>query len=563
MDERQKYTAFSIPRRETLPAKETLPHVQADAANALPLTGEAFAEIEYEFSLGNAAAGEKERRSFTLVPASQLIGKRTTEPIRQKFYDMRALASGNPFAKNDSQLFYSQARFMEDFTDDYDGNALFSMYYPYYQHMGYEQLRTYFTWRTKTRRGEISPTSLSYVFLYIYKLLSGVGVESPADGLDKLLAIWNSFSGREPALDKYLPRWLGDYHIYYDLPHSLEDFIEEHSLKGYYPELFLSGAGAKNSLTLWNGISGYDVTKSRFYKDGNEALLNDCFYTVLCNIQQLCAKQNSRFEDLLICHVSKGATWRPFEGALFYHWLKQSDRQVEIPGGGVFYCKNNRWTADIAIHFSGRRELVGYLIKKTEACLRQAVKYRYSIKAERNMLPNEVRRKLKEADIPFMALKKVIEKAVADFYSGLKPVIKVEVNHVNLARIRDEALGTQIKLIVTEDEAAVIPAEVPAERGSLPPLEQVSAPASHALDSWASLKEALSGVEQEALLIALGGGTDIKAFADENGVMLEVLADGINEKAMDRIGDNILELDDGMVVYDEYMGKIKGMVEWE
>jgi len=347
------------------------------------------------------------------------------------------------------------------------------------------------------------------------------------------------------------------------LPHSLEDFIEKHDLKGYYPERFLSGADAENSLMLWNGISGYDVTKSKFYHDGNEALLNDCFYAVLCTIQQLCAKQNSRLEDLLIYRVRKGAIWRPFEGALFYLWLKQPDRQVEIPGGEVFYCKNNRWTADITIHFSGRRELVGYLIKKTEACLRQAVQYKYSIKAERNMLPNAVRHKLKEADIPFATLKRAIEKAVADFHSGLKPVIKVEVNHVNLARIRDEALGTQNKLIVPEEEAAAIPAEVPDECGAPPPPEQVSAPASHALDGWASLNEALCGAEREALLIALGGGMDIKAFADKSGVMLEVLADSINEKAMDHIGDTILELDGGMVLYDDYRDKVAEMVEWE
>lgn len=42
---------------------------------------------------------------------------------------------------------------MEDFEDDYDGDAPFSMYYPCYQMMGYEQLRTYFSWRSKVRKG--------------------------------------------------------------------------------------------------------------------------------------------------------------------------------------------------------------------------------------------------------------------------------------------------------------------------------------------------------------------------------------------------------------------------
>jgi hypothetical protein len=40
--------------------------------------------------------------------------------------------------------------------------------------------------------------------------------------------------------------------------------------------------------------------------------------------------------------------------------------------------------------------------------------------------------------------------------------------------------------------------------------------------------------------------------------MLEVLMDGINEKAMDIIGDNIL---DDLEIYEDYKDQVKGMVE--
>ena len=52
----------------------------------------------------------------------------------------------------------------------------------------------------------------------------------------------------------------------------------------------------------------------------------------------------------------------------------------------------------------------------------------------------------------------------------------------------------------------------------------------------------------------------MKRFADEHGIMLEVLADSINEKAFDHIGDSILELDDSMIIYDEYLENVKAMV---
>ena len=54
--------------------------------------------------------------------------------------------------------------------------------------------------------------------------------------------------------------------------------------------------------------------------------------------------------------------------------------------------------------------------------------------------------------------------------------------------------------------------------------------------------------------MVLHGEMELKKFADECGVMLEVLADGINEKAMDIVGDNILS--DDFEIYDDYAGSL-------
>ena len=75
---------------------------------------------------------------------------------------------------------------------------------------------------------------------------------------------------------------------------------------------------------------------------------------------------------------------------------------------------------------------------------------------------------------------------------------------------------------------------------------------------WAVFMEALNATEREALSLILQGGADIKAFADKNGLMLEVLADGINEKAADIIGDSILETGEGITIYEEYRSRVRG-----
>jgi len=532
-----------------------------------------FAEIEIgkqgdgssAFPLLNPDAQESRGTVPLLFPIPSVkaepIKPRIIDPIREKFYEMRKLASARPFARSDSELFYRQARFMEDFTDNYEGNAAFNMYFPYYQNMGYEYLRTYFTWRTKVRSGKIEQTSLSYIFLYIYEILSGIGTENPEDGLSKLLQIWNTFLKEHPPIEKYLSKWFKDYFVFYELPDSFSNFIDKHQLQKYYSLTLLFDENVENKLELWNSISGYDVTNSKFYREGNEQLISDCFIKVLDTIQEFCIQRKTRFEDLLVYSVSRRSPWQPFKQALFQSKVRQNDREIKLSEFERYYCKHEQWTANLPIYYSSQKDFIGYIIKKTEACLRQEVKYKYKLVADirAGMKPF---RELQRPAAKRAELDKIIEKAVSDFYINLNR-IAVKVDHTNLARIRDEALETQEQLIVPEteesDKGTVLPTtcqgdgspDIPDTPGTLEAPQTLSF-----ADGWKTLKTALTDIERKALALALQEGADIKAFADENNIMLEVLADSINEKAADLIGDSLLEVDGDIMLYDEYRDNI-------
>lgn len=77
-------------------------------------------------------------------------------------------------------------------------------------------------------------------------------------------------------------------------------------------------------------------------------------------------------------------------------------------------------------------------------------------------------------------------------------------------------------------------------------------------DPWGELGAALTCVEREALGVILASG-DLKAFSDLKGVMVEVLAEGINEKAMDLTGDGIL--DEEFALYEDYRDQVERMLE--
>ena len=54
-------------------------------------------------------------------------------------------------------VFYEQAKFMENFEDDYRFDGTFHRFFPTYADMTTEQLRGYFSWRTAVRRATTAP----------------------------------------------------------------------------------------------------------------------------------------------------------------------------------------------------------------------------------------------------------------------------------------------------------------------------------------------------------------------------------------------------------------------
>lgn len=78
-------------------------------------------------------------------------------PVPEPIARMRDLArrrGRGTFAYASPQLFYEQARLMENYTDDFPYEGDFSKYYPTYEDMTNTQLRGYFTWRARLRAGD-------------------------------------------------------------------------------------------------------------------------------------------------------------------------------------------------------------------------------------------------------------------------------------------------------------------------------------------------------------------------------------------------------------------------
>lgn len=225
VSENKKYKSFKIPGRQGVQGGGgSGPLPQINNAKPSSIADGMFYEIEYDSCLVPGVG------KYVLKP-EKVAGPKKDE-IRERFGQMREIARAHrstyDFSRffdrriqhDNALIFHKQGMFMKDFTDNHESGTPFSQYFPCYQMMGYEQLRTYFTWRTEVRKGNVADTSLSYAFLYIYELLGNIGVEDPQDGLDKLMSFWRAFRVYNKSIDKYVLRWLKDYHIYYKLPQS-------------------------------------------------------------------------------------------------------------------------------------------------------------------------------------------------------------------------------------------------------------------------------------------------------------------------------------------------------
>ncbi len=523
-----------------------------------------FAEIEIE-------SGNNNSYEPTPIPQSEEL---VVDEKREIFIAMRDISRSNhssyflntKFYKKqiqyeNSKIFYKQAEFMKDFEDDYTNTAPFSSYFPYYQLMSYEQLRTYFTWRTKIRRGSIENTSLSYAFIYIYELLNNIGVNDPIDGLDKLMIFWNTFKVFSATIEKYLIKWIKDYHIYYELPKSFKEFLCENELQSYYPGIANYDPEMSCIFEQLCSISRYNIKQSIFYSDETKHLISDCFDFVIFKLEGIFAKLELEFNNLIFQPSKNKFDWTPFEGALFFPCLKQRNRKVVLSEDEIYTCNQNKWLLSKLITKNSGRQLLTYIFKQMEAVLREVTNYKYKISANPNIINNDILQKLGAVGI---SLEKIITDAVLEFYKEKNKTV-VSVNELVLNKIRLEALDTQEKLIITENDIKKIPifsnetealsVEEPHAAKKKEDTLILSANKSSLSDTWISFKNVLNEIEIRALSILLQCDRDIKRFADERGIMLEVLADSINEKAFDHIGDNILELDESMMIYDEYREK--------
>lgn len=460
--------------------------------------------------------------------------------VPQEIRDLRKMIVSQQFGYPHEKSFYEQGKSMENYEDDYEFKGDFSRYYPTYQAMDIKQLRGYFSWRTKVRKGIIENASMSFAYVYVYELLNLIGANGAEDGFEKLNSFRKEFMNFHPDINRNLSRWLHDFVIYYNLDKQLLEELEDIDFDKSI-EILLNPESNDNLFSAIKELSAYNIERSDFISK-NEAEAAEIICRVFRSLTVHYATHGSKslcerlFGNRVMC------SYLMFSAAVFYDTKKYDDYSYKVSDIDTFYCKKGIWTCDRYQGGRGKNQKLGAIVKATDSIMREKYGFAVNLSYE-----------IKEKTIP-----KIISAEIDRFLEEKRrkalPEISIDVS--KLGDIRRAADITRDKLIVEEDTDFI--EEIPDEEEQLEEkiieIKQAEIPAKKTNETPLDETEF---VFMQCLLYD-------KPYNDllaEKHIMLSVIADSINDKMFDIFGDTVIMFDgDKPEIIEDYAEELKGII---
>lgn len=427
-------------------------------------------------------------------------------------------------------VFLKQAKLLANYEDDFDFRDSVTRYFPTYQSLTDRELRGYFSWRTKLRRGEVYETSLSFVYLYIYELLNQIGVADPMDGWRKLDTFKAVYGQLDKSVLPYLEKWMTDYAVYYDLDPALLANSPQVVFHSHIAVLdTLPEQEERRVLEAVKALAPRWLSRSKFYaqypQDMDRVILR-----VLGRIWDHCARRckKSMVEQYFGPLVQQPI--RLFESAVFCDPEKKRSGEYPLDPYCRYLCRGGLWSVQHRPCTGKPNAKLESLVKAIDARMRQAFDYGHPIKSE---LDTKWILTLIQEEIQALQQEKQAAEAKT-----------LTIDYSALAKIRRDAAITREKLTVEE--------EMDAE--SLPPEPEPEAPPQAPPEDGGPL----TGNEYRLLQSLLYTGD--YTWVQREGLMLSVLVDRVNEALYDEFMDSVLVLDDRPQVLEDYIDDLKEMV---
>lgn len=475
--------------------------------------------------------------------------------------------------------FYVQGKFMEDYEDNapWDG-VVSTCYWPTYHNLSLTQLRGYFTWRTELRKGNYRKHCETFVSMYLYELLNGIGTKSVEDSLHKMEEFEKGYIDAGFS-DRYLRgrlhRWMLELAVLNGLAPDItrkyadSDMLEKDAAVEIlrYPEKF-SAQEVFNALCVFGGKK---TAESKLIQErGTEAI------TLFAAVWRLASVQYQEDGKKLfqLCFGRRRAQdWHPLEYTLYYdNSKKRKSVAYELNPSRSYLFKEGAWYVVTYQSYYFNRKIIADFLHEIDRRLRLYLKTGHPLKER------------KEAAWAVSYIEAVIAADAQAKIEAARP--KISIDFSGLDKIRKDALETQDNLL-TEEETVGSPEfnavnkavrksaaskkrtkEDSAARKNTAAVLSVAAPPHLASEqSEAAVLAApsntsvpLDDMQMQLLRMLLRGEPVQELIAAQHG-MPSVIADAINEALFDLIGDTVVECDGKTItLVEDYRDNIIGIL---
>lgn len=426
--------------------------------------------------------------------------------------------------KSPHALFYKEAQMLAGYEDDFEFYGSPAPFYTTYRDLSDDELRGYFTWRARVRKGEYGDAAQGFITLYCNELINNIGVETPLAGLKQLAGIGKAYGSNEHVV-RLVAGWLYDYIAYYNLDPGLLKIpeAEEHAAITAISQI----ATAKpDDVTAAIAVIGSKwLKRSRFYvsfKNGMDTVIYkvlkrmDAHYTLKCSNDlksQFLGREFARYVHL-------------FTGGVFCDPLKIKECEYRFNSHFSYYCTGGIWHKSEFAILPAMQSRFEKLLKTIDRIMREVCAYPHPLKAEK--IAKWIDKIIREEANAVLAEKNRLEKNKIDFS--------------RLDKIRADAEITRDRLIV-EEEAQ--------------PEASGESAAAEAAAQDAQICESALAPDEYRLLQCLLYGKSLDWIRDE-GLLLSVLVDSVNEKMYDLFADTVL--DETCNLMEDYIAALKEMI---
>ncbi|WP_454191437.1 TerB N-terminal domain-containing protein [Paenibacillus sp. Marseille-Q7038] len=493
------------------------------------------------------------------------------------------------------QTFVKQAREFESVVCSEAPFVSYRAYWPTYEQMSSAQKKWYFYWRKEVKQGRYPDTDLSYLFLYIYELIHGVGWTAPEEGLALLDEVWFGYGEREKKIDTYMREWIYDFCLVHGLEMPYKELMEKipRKLSDELKEREWMRRFTSDPLDLpWDMLSmllNYDAEQSRFFKEQGR-------------------KEMKTYAPKVIALVDR--YWLKKHGLRLIHrfWPEEVTRKRILFRSAVydpdFYGKHAEVRVFPISDHPPFRDYLTQLVRYTENKLREFMGFKGRLRGVKleseveELVTRYLRREIKEREVqevkkapPAVTINAKKLRRLQQESEEVRDMLMIdyetvensakEVSNVDMPTRQDKSIPGKRQTIQTEmnfdDSALYSPQSV--EEDHSPDIEttKVDIPSpdtgeegkreqSHLVwytdnldEEWKELAERLSSSQLEVLYILRDqkGSAELQKIATKAGSMPELLIEEINEISMDMIGDILIDGEEITEEYIEILGTLR------